>query len=132
MISNDSRDKIVSGIKSILDDDSAISLRSGRRLSALIKEISQIEDVPSDRKTISGSPSLSPGTVTINIIGIPDDDGEIESTLRNLVFDTVNRIIEKRSKPEDVEGRKFAHDVAQKYRDSGIEDDDESSEESLI
>lgn len=116
------KNKTLSVISEILEDDSSISLRAANRLIGLRDEIRLAVLSDSDDKTIKGSPDLTPGTVTIQMNGIPDPDGAIESALRKIVFETVNEIIEKRADPEISRRRKAAYDVAQKYRGDDAED----------
>lgn len=117
MISKNDKDRMISELSSLLEEDASISLRIARRISSLIKMVEMMDETENDQKTISGSPTLSPGTITIQMNGIPDQDGEIEGTLRKIVFETVNEIIERRSDPDVVEKRKSAYEIAQKYRD---------------
>ena len=89
-------------------------------LSKLMTIIENIEISDPNNKTIKGSPELSPGTITIQMNGIPDNDGVIENTLRKIVFETVNEILESRSDPDDVSSVKTAYETAQKYRSSEV------------
>jgi len=131
MISDDCKAKILSELNSVLDEDISVSLKAARRISNLIKSIDVMEESSFDQKIISGSPALSPGTVTIQINGIPDQDGAIEAALRKVVFDTVNQIIESRADPEVMKRRRSAYEMALGYR-AEEEDLQEVPQEDII